>query len=86
LVRFGQFCYCAKNHAGVAFNAPIRVVNETMYSFSLQMKRMHPIHFLGPNSNILVRFGQFCYCAKNHAGVAFNAPIQAINKTMIVSA
>src|SRR6187551_879937 len=45
---------------------PIRAKNETT----------HPIHFFGPNSDVLVRFGQFRYCAKNHAGIAFNAPIR----------
>src|SRR6187551_1856186 len=82
LVRFGQFHYCAKNHANVAFNAPIRVVNETVHSFGPETKRTHPIHVFGPNSDVLVRFGQFCFCAKNHANVAFNAPIQGVNETM----
>src|SRR6187551_1006143 len=81
LVRFGQFRYYAKNHANIAFNAPIRVVNETMHSFDPEMKRTHPIHVFGPNSDVLVRFGQFRYSAKNNARVAFNAPIQAVNET-----
>src|SRR6187455_3272697 len=81
LVRFGQFRYCAKNHANVAFNAPIRVVNETTHSFDPETKRTHPIHVFGPNSDVLVRFGQFRYCAKNHAGVVFDAPIQVVNET-----
>src|SRR6187455_1893338 len=82
LVRFGQFHYCAKNHANVAFNAPIRVVNETMHSFDPETKRTHPIHVFGPNSDVLVRFCQYRYCAKNHANVAFNAPIRVVNETM----
>src|SRR6187455_2716102 len=56
LVRFGQFRHCAKNHANVAFNAPIRVVNETMHSFDPETKRTHPIHVFGPNSDVLVNF------------------------------
>src|SRR6187551_1508582 len=82
LVRFCQFRYCAKNHANVAFNAPIRVVNETMHSFDPETKRTHPIQDFGPNSDVLVRFCQFRYCAKNHANVAFNAPIRVVNETM----
>src|SRR6187551_3777171 len=82
LVRFGQFRYYAKNHAGIAFNAPIRAVNETMHSFEPETKRRHPIHFFGPNSDALAYFGQFCYCAKNYAGVACNAPIRAGKETM----
>src|SRR6187551_545533 len=39
LVRFGEFRYCAKNHAGVVFDAPIQVVNETMHSFGPETKR-----------------------------------------------
>jgi hypothetical protein len=46
------------------------------------MKQTHPIHFFGPNSDVLIRLGQFRYCAENHAGVAFNAPIRAGNETM----
>jgi hypothetical protein len=53
-----------------------------MHSFGPEMKRTYPIHVFGPNSDVLVRFGQFRYCAKNHAGVAFNALIRAINETM----
>src|SRR6187551_1359677 len=79
--RFGQFRYSAKNHAGVAFNAPIQAVNETTHSSGPKTKRTHPIHVFGPNSDVLVRFGQFRYCAKNHANVSFNAPIQAVNET-----
>src|SRR6187551_3173921 len=82
LVRFGQFRYCAKNHANVAFNAPIRVVNETMHSFDPETKRTNPIHVFATNSDVLVRFGQFRYCAKNHVNVAFNAPIWVVNETM----
>src|SRR6187551_183279 len=74
-LRFGQFRYCARNHAGVAFNAPVRPVNETMHSFGPETKRTHPIHLFGPNSDVLLCFGQFRCCAKNHAGVAFNAPV-----------
>src|SRR6187455_319789 len=81
LVRFGQFRYSAKNHANVAFNAPIRVVNEMTHNFDPETKRTHPIHVFGPNSDVLVRFGQFRYCAKNHAGVVFDAPIQVVNET-----
>src|SRR6187455_1297681 len=82
LVRFGQFRYCAKNHANVALNAPIRVVNETMHCFDPEMKRTHPIHVVGPNSDVLVRFVQFRYYATNHANVALNAPIRVVNETM----
>src|SRR6187551_339967 len=71
LVCFGQFRYCAKKHAKVAFKAPIRAGTETNYRFRPETKRTHPIHFFGPNSDVLVRFGQFRYCAKNHAKVAF---------------
>src|SRR6187551_1136989 len=39
-----------------AFNAPIRAENETMHTFGPQTKRTHPIHFLGPNSDVLVSF------------------------------
>src|SRR6187551_3349383 len=46
------------------------------------MKQTHPIHFFGPNSDVLIRLAQFRYCAENHAGVAFNAPIRAGNETM----
>src|SRR6187551_2785245 len=46
------------------------------------MKQTRPIDFFGPNSFDLVRLGQFRYCAENHAGVAFNAPIRARNETM----
>jgi hypothetical protein len=82
LVCFGQFRYCAKDHAEVALNAPIRVVNETMHSFGPETKRTHPIHVFGPNGDVLVRFGQFRYYAKNHANVAFNAPIRVVNERM----
>src|SRR6187551_1697042 len=82
LLRFGQFRYCTKNHANFALNAPIRVVNETMQSFDPETKRTHPIHVVGPNSDVLVRFGQFRYCTKNHANVALNAPIRVVNETM----
>src|SRR6187551_777240 len=133
LVRLGQFCYCTENHAGVAFNAPIRVGNETMHrigykrnertqftfldprvmfwfvwvSFVTATKTMPglylmhrfgsetkrctesarnemnaPNSFFGPNSDVLVRLGQFRYCTENHAGVAFNAPIRVGNETM----
>jgi len=82
LDRFGHFHYCEGNHAGVAFNAPIRAENETMHRFGLEMKRTHPIMFSGHNSNVLVHFGRFRYCAGNHARVAFNAPIRAGNETM----
>ena len=41
-----------------------------------------PNRLFGPNSFVLVRLGQFRYCAENHAGVAFNAPIRAGNETM----
>src|SRR6187551_147193 len=83
LVRFDQFRYYAKNHAGVAFNAPIRGVNETMRSFGPETKRMDPVNFFGPNSDCLVRFGKFRCSAKDHAGVAFNAPIRGVNETML---
>ena len=69
LFRFGQFRCCAENLAGVAFNAPIRAVNEMKHSFGPKTKRTHQIHFFGPNSDLLVRFAQFRYCAKNHAGL-----------------
>src|SRR6187551_3013438 len=112
LVRFGQFPYCAKNHAKVAFMhrfgpEPKRTtdsgqkrnertqstfldpivmfwfvlvsfvtVQKTMPKLHLctdsgrnrneppireRNKRAHPIHFFGPNSDVLVRFGQFRY-------------------------
>src|SRR6187551_2279375 len=67
LVRFGQFRYCAKKTCSLAFNAPIQAGTETMHRFVPETKRTHPNHFLGPNSDVLVRFGQFRYCAKNHA-------------------
>ena len=38
--------------------------------------------FFGPNSDVLVRFFQFRYCAKNNANVAVNAPIRVVNETM----
>src|SRR6187455_2564459 len=82
LVHFCQFRYCAKNRVGVAFNAPVRPVNETMHSFGPETKRMHPIHLFGPHSDVLVRFGQFRYYDKNCAAVAFNAPILPVNETM----
>src|SRR6187551_1045136 len=81
LVRFGQFRYCAKNHAGIAFNAPIRARTEANYRFAPKTKRTHPIQVLGPNSDVLVRFGQFRYSAKNQAGIAFNAPLRARTET-----
>src|SRR6187551_190669 len=81
LVRFGQFRYCAKYHANVGLNAPIRVVNETTHSFDPETKRTHPMHVVGPNSDVLVRFGQFRYCAKYHANVGLNAPIRVVNET-----
>ena len=65
-----------------AFNGPIRAGNETMHRFGAETKRTHPIHFFGPNSDVLVCFGQFHYCAKNLANVAFNAPIRVVNETM----
>src|SRR6187455_495071 len=68
------FVTVQKNHANVAFNAPIRAGTETNYRFGPETKRTHPIHFFGPNNDVLVRFGQFRYCAKNHAGIALNAP------------
>src|SRR6187551_1555786 len=83
LVCFGPFRYCAGNHAGVAFNATIRAENETMHQFGPKMKRTHPIMFFGPNSDVLVHFGRFCYCDRNHDGVAFNAPIRVRNETML---
>src|SRR6187455_2563439 len=46
------------------------------------MKRTRPIDIFGPNSDVLVRLGQFRYCAENHVGVAFNASIRAENETM----
>jgi hypothetical protein len=77
LVHFGQLRYCAKNHAGVAFNAPVRAGNETMHQFEPETKRTHRIHIFGPNSDVLDHFGQFHSCARNHVGVAFNAPVRA---------
>src|SRR6187455_3243884 len=58
---FVSFVTVQKNHANVAFNAPIRVVNETMHSFDPETKRTHPIHVFGSNSDVLVRFGQLRY-------------------------
>src|SRR6187551_294902 len=52
-----------------------------MHRFGPETKRMLPIHFFGPNTDVLVRFGQFRYCAKNHSGIAFNAPIRAGTET-----
>jgi hypothetical protein len=74
LVRFGHFCYCAENHDGVAFNVPIWAGNEMMHRFAPETKGTHPIHFFGPNTDVLVHFYHFDYCAENHAGVAFNTP------------
>jgi hypothetical protein len=82
LVCFGQFRYCAENHAEVPFNAPIWAGNEIMHRFGPETKRTHPIHVFGPNSDVLVRFGQFHNYAENHAGVPFNAPIWAGNEIM----
>src|SRR6187455_1344625 len=53
-----------------------------MHSFGPEMKRMHPIHFFDPNSDVLVCFGLFRYCAKTLAGVVFNAPVRAVNETI----
>src|SRR6187551_285269 len=53
-----------------------------MHQFGPEMKRIHPIMFFGHNSDVWVHFGRFRYCDGNHAGVAFNAPIQAENETM----
>src|SRR6187551_3171640 len=72
-----SFVIVQKKHAGIAFNAPIRARTEMNYRFTPKTKRTHPINLFGPNSDVLVRFGQFCYSAKNHAGIAFNAPIRA---------
>ena len=51
----------------VALNAPIRAGTKMNYRFGPETKRTLPIHFFGPNSDVLVRFGQFRYCVKNHA-------------------
>src|SRR6187551_3786849 len=59
----------------------IRARNETIYRFPPETKGTHPIHFFGPNSDVLARFVQFRYCAKNHARIAFNAPIWAGTET-----
>src|SRR6187551_807845 len=70
LVRFGQFRHCTKNHAKVAF----------MHRFGPEPKRTTDSgkkrnectqSIFGPNSDVLVRFGQFRHCAKYHAKVAF---------------
>src|SRR6187455_2931276 len=67
------------------FNAPMRPVNEMLHSFGPETKRTHPIHLFEPNSDVFVRFGQFCCCARNHAGVAFNAPVRPLTKRCTVS-
>src|SRR6187551_2229987 len=78
---FWSVSLLCKKPCRVALNAPIRTGTETDYRFVPETKRTHPIHFFGPNSDVLVRFGQFRYCAKNHAGIAFNAPIRAGTET-----
>src|SRR6187551_485083 len=60
---------------------PFLSLTLTMHSFDPETKRTHPIHVFGPNSDVFVRFHQFRYCAKNHANVAFNAPIRVVNET-----
>src|SRR6187551_3742193 len=47
----------------------IECTDSGLYRFTPETKGTHPIHFFGPNSDVLVRFGQFRYCAKNHAGL-----------------
>src|SRR6187551_2562427 len=44
-----SFVTVRKNCAGVAFNAPVRPVNETINSFGPEMKRTHSIHVFGAN-------------------------------------
>src|SRR6187455_3362222 len=69
LVHSGRFRYCDRNHAGVAFNAPIRVRNETMLRFGPEMKQMHPIMFFGHNSDVLVRFGPYVIVLETMVGL-----------------
>src|SRR6187455_2312883 len=45
-----------------------------------ETKRMQPVHFFGPNSDVWVHLGQFRNCVENRAGVAFNAPSRAEKK------
>src|SRR6187551_194934 len=85
LVRFRLFRYCATNHANVTFNAPIRVVNETMHSFIRETKRTHPIHVFGPNSDVLVRFAQFCTVQKTMQMLHLMHPFGLLTKPCIVS-
>src|SRR6187551_2206295 len=70
IVMFWSVLLLCKNHARVAFNEPVRTINETMHTFGPEMKRTHPIHFFGPNSDVLV---SFVTVQKNHVGVAFKA-------------
>src|SRR6187551_4124546 len=85
LVRFRLFHYCATNHANVAFNAPIRVVNETMHSFIRETKRTHPIHVFGPNSDVLVRFAQFCTVQKTMQMLHLMHPFGSLRKRRTIS-
>src|SRR6187551_2928608 len=90
LVHFSQFRYCDGNHAGVTFNAPIRVENETMLRFGPEMKRMHTIMFLDTIVMFWFVLVHFLLCWKpcwgriqcNDSGRKRNyAPIRAKNET-----
>src|SRR6187551_515556 len=67
IVMFWSVSLLCKKPCSVAFNARILAGTETMHRSVPETKRTHLIHFFGPNSDVLVRFGQFRYCAKNHA-------------------
>ena len=69
LVCFGHFRYYAKNYAGVALNALVWAENETTHQFGTETKGTHPIQFFGPNSDVLVHFGQFRYHSKTMPGL-----------------
>src|SRR6187551_21329 len=82
LGSFGSVSLLCKKPCSITFNALILAGTKMMLRFGPETKRTHPIHLFGPNSVVLVHFGQFCYCAKKHTGDAFNALIRAMNKTM----
>src|SRR6187551_3065095 len=47
-ICLGQFRYYAENHAGVAFNAPIRAGKETMHRFIQKRNKRTQSTFLDP--------------------------------------
>src|SRR6187455_2371330 len=57
-----------QNPCSVAFNDPILAGTEMMHRFVPETKRTHRIYYFGHNSDVLVRFGQFRYCAKPMLG------------------